>query len=212
MRVPSRPTALGVEILLIRPPFRGSGLARELVAATLVHLRGNADELWARVYLANARALAFWMSAGFRRVIDHQGRTLHGVDRNQPTTEHRPNIILGCDIPTLTSPSTPSSSAESSADSHPASPPGHGHGDELPPLPTIQPGRWRHYKNLDYEVMGVVRHSETLEPLVHYRPLYNQSGDWVRPFAMFTEKVTINGELRPRFAPINPEPGAPSDD
>ena len=51
----------------------------------------------------------------------------------------------------------------------------------LPPLPTIALGRWRHYKGLDYEVLGVVRHSETLEPLVLYRPLYNDSGTWVRP-------------------------------
>jgi len=46
----------------------------------------------------------------------------------------------------------------------------------------------------------VVRHSETLEPLVLYRPLYKRSGDWVRPYAMFFESVVIDGVLQPRFA------------
>ena len=46
----------------------------------------------------------------------------------------------------------------------------------------------------------MVRHSETLEPLVLYRPLYNDSGLWVRPYTMFTEQVAINGQNRPRFA------------
>ena len=69
----------------------------------------------------------------------------------------------------------------------------------LPPLPPITTGRWRHYKGLDYEVLGVVRHSETLEPLVLYRPLYNDSGTWVRPYAMFLEMVEVDGVKRPRF-------------
>ena len=73
---------------------------------------------------------------------------------------------------------------------------------ELPPLPTIPLGRYRHYKGGEYEVLGVARHSETLEPLVLYRPLYNDSGLWVRPFAMFLEDVEIDGELLPRFTPL----------
>ncbi|MFG6485155.1 DUF1653 domain-containing protein [Roseateles sp. BYS78W] len=72
--------------------------------------------------------------------------------------------------------------------------------DDLPALPTLAPGRYRHYKGLDYEVMGVARHSETLEPLVVYRPLYNDSGWWVRPFSMFVENVVIDGVEQPRFA------------
>ena len=74
--------------------------------------------------------------------------------------------------------------------------------DDLPPLPSLPPGRYRHYKGLDYEVLGVVRHSETLEPLVLYRPLYGEHGDWVRPFEMFTGEVTVGGVRQPRFAPI----------
>ena len=72
--------------------------------------------------------------------------------------------------------------------------------DDLPPLPATRTGRYRHYKGLDYEVIGVARHSETLEALVVYRPLYNASGLWVRPHAMFFEDVEIEGRRQPRFA------------
>lgn len=74
--------------------------------------------------------------------------------------------------------------------------------DDLPPLPATPTGRYRHYKGLDYEVVGCARHSETLEPLVVYRPLYNASGLWVRPHAMFFEKVVVDGVRRPRFARV----------
>lgn len=73
--------------------------------------------------------------------------------------------------------------------------------DPLPPLPTIALGHYVHYKGLRYEVLGVVRHSETCEPLVLYRPLYGEGAMWVRPFAMFTETVVIDGVERLRFAP-----------
>ena len=72
--------------------------------------------------------------------------------------------------------------------------------DDLNPLPALTAGLYRHYKGGEYEVLGVVRHSETLEPLVLYRPLYNDSGLWVRPYTMFTEQIAINGQNRPRFA------------
>ena len=66
------------------------------------------------------------------------------------------------------------------------------------------PGRYRHYKGGEYEVIGVARHSETDEQLVVYRPLYNDTGLWVRPLAMFTETVTSNGQTVPRFAYLGP--------
>jgi hypothetical protein len=72
--------------------------------------------------------------------------------------------------------------------------------DDLAPLPAARPGRYRHYKGGEYEVVGVARHSETLEPLVLYRPLYNDSGLWVRPYAMFFGEVEIEGRRQPRFA------------
>ncbi|MEI7429154.1 MAG: DUF1653 domain-containing protein [Betaproteobacteria bacterium] len=73
---------------------------------------------------------------------------------------------------------------------------------ELPLLPDTPSGRYRHYKGGEYQVVGVARHSETLEPLVIYRPLYNDSGLWVRPYTMFFEQIEIDGRQQPRFARI----------
>ena len=75
---------------------------------------------------------------------------------------------------------------------------------ELASLPETPLGRYRHYKGGEYEVIGVARHSETQERLVVYRPLYNDSGLWVRPVAMFLETVTHNGETVPRFTYLGP--------
>ncbi|MBI5926521.1 MAG: DUF1653 domain-containing protein [Aquabacterium sp.] len=69
----------------------------------------------------------------------------------------------------------------------------------LPPLPSIEPGTYRHYKGNLYDVLGVARHSETLEPLVVYRPQYGDRAMWVRPWAMFFEQVEVNGVHMPRF-------------
>ena len=63
--------------------------------------------------------------------------------------------------------------------------------DDLPPLLTTPPGRYRHYKGSLYEVVGTARHSETLEPMTLYRALYGQQGLWVRPAAMFEEVVDV---------------------
>jgi hypothetical protein len=65
---------------------------------------------------------------------------------------------------------------------------------------TVKPGRYRHYKGNDYEVLGVARHSETEEELVVYRPLYGEGGLWVRPLVMWSETVEIDGRSVPRFA------------
>lgn len=63
----------------------------------------------------------------------------------------------------------------------------------------IAPGRYRHYKGNEYEVIGIATHSETLEAMVVYRPLHGEGGLWVRPAAMFAEQVVIDGRSRPRF-------------
>jgi hypothetical protein len=73
---------------------------------------------------------------------------------------------------------------------------------DLSPLPPTPTGRYRHYKGGEYEVLGAVRHSETLEPLVLYRALYGERGLWVRPHAMFFESIEVNGVLQPRFAAV----------
>jgi hypothetical protein len=73
---------------------------------------------------------------------------------------------------------------------------------DLPPLPDALRGRYRHYKGGEYELLGVVRHSETLEPLVLYRPLAGESGLWVRPHAMFFGEVPAGAGSVARFTPI----------
>lgn len=73
----------------------------------------------------------------------------------------------------------------------------------MPSLPPTPPGRYRHYKGGEYEVLGAARHSETEELMVVYRTLYDQSGWWVRPHAMFFEDVVIDGVRRPRFERIS---------
>ena len=62
--------------------------------------------------------------------------------------------------------------------------------------------KFRHYKGGLYEYICEARHSETEEDMVVYRPLYNDSGVWVRPKKMFFEDVTVNGETVPRFSEI----------
>ena len=66
-------------------------------------------------------------------------------------------------------------------------------------LPSLQPGRYRHFKGNEYELLYVARHSETLEPMVVYRALYGEHGIWVRPAAMWTELVERDGYCGPRF-------------
>jgi len=68
----------------------------------------------------------------------------------------------------------------------------------------ITPGRYRHYKGNEYTVLGVARHSETLEELVVYRQEYGDRGLWVRPAAMFAEMVDVKGLIVPRFAFLGP--------
>tara|TARA_R110002167_G_scaffold132277_5_gene316476 strand:+ start:8732 stop:8944 length:213 start_codon:yes stop_codon:yes gene_type:complete len=68
---------------------------------------------------------------------------------------------------------------------------------------SIAPGKYRHYKGNDYEVIGVATHSEDESQLVVYRPLYGQQDLWVRPLSMFTEIVVVNGIDTPRFKYID---------
>lgn len=60
-------------------------------------------------------------------------------------------------------------------------------------------GRYRHYKGNEYTVLGVVRHSESLDELVLYRQEYGDHGLWVRPKEMFSEIVKVDGQEVPRF-------------
>ncbi len=63
----------------------------------------------------------------------------------------------------------------------------------------MKTGLYQHYNGNYYHVMGVCRHSETLEEMIIYRALYEDYGLWVRPKGMFLETITIGGKSRPRF-------------
>jgi hypothetical protein len=67
----------------------------------------------------------------------------------------------------------------------------------------ISPGIYRHYKGNRYEVIGVAKHSETLDPLVIYRALYGEYGLWARPASMWSELVEVDGVLVRRFERID---------
>ena len=67
------------------------------------------------------------------------------------------------------------------------------------PLPDLRPGRYRHFKGNEYELLFVARHSESGEAMVVYRALYGDGGIWVRPASMWSETVTRGGETQPRF-------------
>ena len=67
----------------------------------------------------------------------------------------------------------------------------------------VSPGVYRHHKGQHYEVLRVAKHSETEEEFVVYRALYGDRGLWIRPVAMFTERVDKGGVSVPRFSPID---------
>lgn len=69
----------------------------------------------------------------------------------------------------------------------------------------IKLGRYRHFKGMEYEVIGVAKHSETLEPMVIYRALYGEGALWARPAAMWNETVERNGQIFQRFTYIEEE-------
>jgi len=66
----------------------------------------------------------------------------------------------------------------------------------------IRLGKYRHFKGMEYEVIGVAHHSESLEDFVVYRALYGDGDLWVRPLSMFFEKVERDGMVLDRFTYI----------
>ena len=71
---------------------------------------------------------------------------------------------------------------------------------------SIPPGRYRHFKGGEYEVIAVVKNSETLEPAVVYRALYGDCDIWVRPAYMWNETVERDGIKIRRFKRIDAPP------
>jgi cyclomaltodextrinase / maltogenic alpha-amylase / neopullulanase len=70
----------------------------------------------------------------------------------------------------------------------------------------LKRGKYRHFKGNEYEVVGIARHSESLEEYVIYKPLYDSVSEyWIRPLAMFLESVERDGVVRPRFEYVGDE-------
>jgi len=70
---------------------------------------------------------------------------------------------------------------------------------------TLKPGRYRHFKGNEYEVLHVAKHSETNEDMVVYRALYGERGVWVRPLSMFIAEIERDGHRVRRFEYIDSE-------
>lgn len=64
---------------------------------------------------------------------------------------------------------------------------------------SVKPGKYRHFKGKEYQVLCVARHSETLEEMVVYKALYGDGGVWVRPLAMWDQRVQREDYDGPRF-------------
>lgn len=69
----------------------------------------------------------------------------------------------------------------------------------------LKQGKYRHFKGMEYELIGIASHSETLEPMVVYRALYGEGGLWVRPVSMWNQWVDRGAYHGPRFVYIGEE-------
>ena len=69
----------------------------------------------------------------------------------------------------------------------------------------LKPGKYRHFKGMEYELLAVASHSETLEQMVIYRALYGENKLWVRPASMWNEIIEKDNYYGPRFQYIGKE-------
>ena len=68
----------------------------------------------------------------------------------------------------------------------------------------IQPGeKYKHFKGNEYEIIGLAKHSETLEEMIVYKALYGENQIWVRPAHMFSDMKTLeDGTQVQRFTKV----------
>ena len=71
----------------------------------------------------------------------------------------------------------------------------------------VKPGRYRHFKGKEYQVIEVALHSETEQAHVVYRPLYGEGQLWVRPLRLFNDLKEIDGRQVTRFEWLEELPG-----
>lgn len=62
--------------------------------------------------------------------------------------------------------------------------------------------KYRHFKGMEYLVLHIAKHSETLEDMVVYQALYGEYGIWIRPLSMFLEQIERDGKIINRFEEI----------
>jgi cyclomaltodextrinase len=67
----------------------------------------------------------------------------------------------------------------------------------------LEIGKYKHFKGGEYKVIGIAKHSETLEDFVVYKALYGKKDLWIRPLKMFLENVIVKGKKVERFKKIN---------
>jgi hypothetical protein len=67
----------------------------------------------------------------------------------------------------------------------------------------VKSGKYQHYKGQYYKVIGIAKHSETLEEMVIYQKLYDDFSYWVRPLPMFIESIEMGGNMVKRFTYID---------
>lgn len=65
----------------------------------------------------------------------------------------------------------------------------------------LKTGLYKPFKGGKYEVIGIAKHSETLEDFVVYKALYDNkvSKLWIIPKEMFTESIIQDGKSIKRF-------------
>ena len=69
-------------------------------------------------------------------------------------------------------------------------------------MANVKLGKYRHFKGMEYEVIAIANHSETLEKMVVYKALYGENEVWVRPISMWDEEITRDGKTFKRFTYI----------
>ncbi len=70
-------------------------------------------------------------------------------------------------------------------------------------MPQIKLDLYQHFKGEKYKIIGIAKHSETLQDLVIYQAQYGKKQIWARPINNFLEKINVGTGhcpvLIPRF-------------